>query len=134
MNSLLASSLRVAALASTLFAASAAFAQHPDRAAQVLAATGSLRVTNVGPYVAAGTYRVQVSTQLGHPTATLPDGTWLYENFNADGSSASGTLVVRFASNRVTSLTLAGPAVVTALRTQPKAPAQKALVAAWYQQ
>ena len=134
MKNYLVSSLRVAGLIGTLFAAAAAFAQSPDRAAQLLVATGSVRVANVGPYVATGTCRVQVSTQLGRPSATLADGTWLYENFNADGSSASGTLVVRFADNRVSSLTLAGPTVVTALRAQSKAPAHRTLVAAWYRQ
>ena len=131
MKNIITSSLRVAALASTLFLASSAVAA--DRAADMLAATGSVKIESVGPYVSTGTYRVQVSAKLGHPTTTLSDGTWIYENFNANDSSASGALVVRFSAERVSSITMVTPAVVVALRAQPKASDHKVLVAAWNQ-
>ncbi|MDB6093252.1 MAG: hypothetical protein JWM32_814 [Verrucomicrobia bacterium] len=123
MKNLLPSSLRTAALVIAISMAPAAFAQNADNAAQLLAATGSVRVSNVGPYVSVGTYRVQVSAKLGHPTTTLADGTWLFENFNADASAAAGTLVVNFAGGRVSSLSLATRATVLALRTPQAQPA-----------
>ena len=125
MKNLLLSSLRAAALASVLltFAASA----H----ASDLAATGSLRVTAAGPYVNHGTCRIQVSAKLGQPSATLSDGTWLYHGFTA--GDRTGTLVVRFSAGRVSELSLASPAVVTALLTQPKTSAHPLLIAAWNQ-
>ncbi len=123
-------SLRVAALAVTLLVLPAAFAQNPDRIAQALAATGSVRVDAVGPYVNVGTVRVQVFAKLGSPTATLPDGTWLYSDFLADGSDAHGTLVVHFNADRVSSLSLASPAVVVAMRNQAQKSGDKVLVAA----
>ncbi len=131
MNPNLVSALRATALAATLLVTASAFAQSPDRAAQLLAVAGSIPVSHAGPYIAAGTYRVQVSAQLGRPTASLPDGTWLYENFNADDSGASGTLVVRFVDGRVRSLSLASPSAVTALRVSPKARDHQSLAAAW---
>lgn len=133
MKNHLISSLRTAVLATTLLVLPAAFAQANDRAAQVLAATGVVRVESVGPYVSTGTYRIQVSAKLGRPTVTLADGTWLYENFTANGSSAAGTLVVRFADDRVSSLSLASPAAVTALRVSPRKVDDKVLIAAWNQ-
>jgi len=128
-----ASTLRAAALATTLFVLPAAFAQTSDRAAQALATIGSVRVESAGPYVSVGTYRIQVTTKLGRPSATLADGTMLYENYLADGSAATGTLVVQFAAGRVSSLSLAGPAVVAALRTPARKLGDKVLIAAWYQ-
>ena len=125
MKNLLISSLRAAALASTLFAF-AASAHASD-----LAATGSLRVTNAGPYVNQGTCRIQVSAKLGQPSATLSDGTWLYNGFTA--GDCTGTLVVRFSAGRVSDLALASPAVVTALLAQPKTSAHPVLIAAWNQ-
>ena len=91
-----------------------------DRAESLLAGRGSIPVEAAGPYVEVGTYRIQVAVKLGRPAARLPDGTWLYENFVADGSNARGTLVVRFAQGRVSSLMLATPAVVAALRSTPQ--------------
>ena len=131
MKNIITSSLRVAALASTLFLASSAVAA--DRAADMLAATGSVKIESVGPYVSTGTYRVQVSAKLGHPTTTLSDGTWIYENFNANDSGASGALVIRFTDGRVSSLSLATPATVVALRTPHHKVNDKVLIAAWNQ-
>jgi hypothetical protein len=133
MKNHLASALRAAAFATTLFVLPAAFAQNADRAAQLLATNGTVRVESAGPYVAVGTYRIQVTTKLGRPSATLADGTMLYENYLADGSAATGTLVVQFAAGRVSSLSLAGPAVVAALRTPARKLGDKVLIAAWYQ-
>lgn len=130
MKNVLTSSLRVAAFAVTLFALPAAFAANPDRAAQALAATGSVRVESVGPDVNVGTYRVQVLAKLGAPTSTLPNGTWLYSDFIADDSAASGTLVVQFRAGRVSELSLASPAVVVALRNEARPSGEKQLVAA----
>jgi hypothetical protein len=132
-NSLIAS-LRVAAFVATLSVLPAAFAENSDAASRQLAAAGLVSVNAVGPYVNVGTCRVQVSAKLGHPTSTLSDGTWLYDGFAAKESQAKGTLVVRFANGRVRSLSLASPAVVTALRSKPATLDQKALVAAWNQQ
>ena len=128
MKNFLISSLRAAALASTLLASSAFAA---DRAADVLSATGSVKIESVGPYVSTGTYRVQVSAKLGRPTTTLPDGTWVYENFNASDSAASGALVVRFVDGRVSSLSLATPATVVALRSPHHKVGDRILIAAW---
>lgn len=129
MKNLRLISLRAAALAVTLLVLPSGFAQTNDRAAQILAATGSVRLAAVGPYVAVGTYLIQVSTKLGSPSSILPDGTWLYEGFTIDDSNASGTLVVRFQEGRVSSLSLASPVVVIALRTQTRKPGGKVLVA-----
>ncbi len=71
---------------------------------------------NAGPYVEPGTYQIQVSTALGRPTHLLADGTWLYADFAVEASRARGTLVVRFAQGRVSTLTLVSPSVATALR------------------
>jgi hypothetical protein len=124
MKTITASSLRAAALATSLFLLTlAAFAHDSapsDRASALLASQGSIAVASAGPYVEIGTYAIQVTAKLGRPAASLPDGTWLYENFSAEDSAARGTLVVRFVQGRVSSLALATPAVVAALRTAPK--------------
>ena len=94
-----------------------------DVAAQHLAQHGAVSITRAGPFVAPGTYRVQVSTKFGRPDAILADGTWMYHHRRVEGSDAEGTLVVRFEQNRVISLTLVTPAVATAMRTpSPKHP------------
>ena len=129
MKNLRLISLRATTLAVTLLVLPAAFAQTNDRAAQVLATTGSVRLESAGPYVGLGTYAIQVSAKLGSPSAILPDGTLLYAGFGIEGSSAHGTLVVRFTNGRVSFLSLASPAVVIALRTPAKTPGDKVLVA-----
>lgn len=124
MKTIAVCSLRTAALAAALLllpaVASANDSATADRAESLLAGRGSIPVEAAGPYVEVGTYRIQVAVKLGRPAARLPDGTWLYENFVADGSNARGTLVVRFAQGRVSALTLATPAVVAALRSAPQ--------------
>ena len=89
---------------------------------------GRVVVKNVGPYVEAGTYRIQVAVKLGSPSDRLPDGTWLYRNFQVEAGDAAGTLVVQFTGGRVSELALVPPAVATAM-LKPKAPAEKILVA-----
>ena len=132
MKTTLASALRTAALATTLLAlpalASAMNNAATDRAAEMLAVKGSIPVSSAGPYVQAGTFRIQVITKLGRPETTLSDGTLLYPNFSADGSDASGTLVVRFNQGRVSELALVTPTVATAMVT-PKKPSGRVLVA-----
>lgn len=78
--------------------------------------TGTMLVDAAGPYVEAGTFRIQVADKLGRPSAVLPDGTWLYQNFATEDGQMTGTLVVRFTKGRVTSLALATPEVVALLR------------------
>jgi hypothetical protein len=99
-----------------------------DRAVQLLATNGALPVVAAGPYVELGSFRIQVSTKLGQPGARLPDGTWLYPNFNVNDSEATGTLVVRFTNHRVSGLSLVAPSVATAM-TAPKPASAKRLVA-----
>lgn len=129
MKKILVSSLRAAALAATLFVLPAVFAHAPDRAAQILAATGSVRLESAGPYVNLGTYSIQVSTKLGAPSATLSDGSLLYNDFSIEDSAAHGTLIVRFIDGRVSSLSLASPAAVIALRAGTEKSGDKVLVA-----
>lgn len=118
------SALRLLA-AATLFAAAAGLSAAPapapaaDRAATLLAAHGRLAVTDAGPFVAPGTFRVQVAAKLGRPDLALPDGTWLYHGHRVPDSDARGTLVVRFAAGRVRDLALVTPAVVAALQAAP---------------
>lgn len=132
MKNILTSALRTSALAATLFALPALVPAKDhapqDRAAQLLAATGSVTVASAGPYVQVGTFRVQVATALGKPTQVLDDGTWLYRNRGLEDSNAAGTLVVRFTQGRVSDLSFVTPAVAAAMGS-PRKPADKALVA-----
>lgn len=118
MKNVLASSLRLAAFASTLFALTLS-TRASDYAAETLASAGSVRIEAAGPYVTAGTCQIQVSAKLGRPSARLADDTWLYHHFHARNSAGSGTLVVRFNAGRVSSLALVSPAVITTLRATP---------------
>lgn len=115
MHSSLRTALRFATLTAALFAFPAALSAS-DPAAQRLRSNGRIDIAAVGPYVEVGTYRIQVSVKLGRAHTTLPDGTWLYENYAPADSAARGTLVVRFAGGRVSELFLATPAVVASLR------------------
>lgn len=123
MKTTLLSSLRTALLASVLSTSAllSAHAAAPDAAQAALSLTGSIAVKAVGPYVEVGSYRIWVSSHLGKPSSTLADGTWLYHNFAADGSEATGTLLVRFNHGRVSELKLVSPAYVAALRATPRA-------------
>jgi hypothetical protein len=133
MKTLRTSTLRAAALATMLFVVPAIFSAPepaaPDRAGQVLRATGRLAVQNVGPYVEIGTYRIQVSVKLGRASTVLPDGTWLYNNYAPENSAAKGTLVVLLINGRVSELYLATPAIVAALKDTSRPAAAKMLVA-----
>jgi len=133
MKTITVPSLRTAALAAALLLlpaiASAKDSAAPDRAVEILRATGRLPVAAAGPYVEVGTYRIQVSVKLGRASLALPDGTWLYEGFSPENSAARGTLVLRFTAGRVSELYLATPAVVAALRDAPNPAAGQSLVA-----
>lgn len=125
--------LRVTALAATLLALPVLATAKDngaasDRAAELLAVKGSIPVSSAGPYVQAGTFRIQVIAKLGRPDTTLSDGTLLYPNFTVDDSNATGMLVVRFTSGRVSELSLVTPAVATVMMT-PKKPSDRVLVA-----
>ena len=107
------------------------FAPHPgfsaiselsaeDRAAHLLAHRGAVSVQAAGPYVGLGTFRIQVSVKLGRPDVALDDATWLYHGRIIEGSAALGTLVIRFEKGRVSELSVASPAVVAALRADPR--------------
>jgi hypothetical protein len=100
-----------------------------DPAAQTLARHGAVPVLRAGPFVAPGTFRVQVSTKFGRPDVVLADGTWLYHDRRIEGSDTDGTLVIRFERNRVSSLTLVTPAVATALRNPSPEKAGTGIVA-----
>lgn len=128
-TSLLRTFALMATLAALPFAAQAAEKSTTDSAARILAANGAVAVENAGPYVERGTFRIQVAEKLGRPNLELPDGTWLYHNRTVEGSAARGTLVVRFAKGRVTELAIAAPAVVAALRADPRKPLQAELIA-----
>jgi len=94
-----------------------------DSASQMLAVSGVVPVKDAGPYVHLGSYRIQVWTMLGRPTAVLPDGTYLYKDFAAQASAAHGTLVVRFDHGRADQLSLVSPEVALAM-LNPVAPKQ----------
>lgn len=93
-----------------------------DRAAHLLAHHGAVPVQAAGPYVSPGTFRIQVFVKLGRPDVVLANGTWLYHGRAIEGSAASGTLVIRFEQGRVSELSLASPAVIAALRANPRQP------------
>ncbi len=124
--------LTLAALLATLASASlaiAATAPETDPASTMLQRHGSVAIASAGPYVAPGTFRVQVIAKLGRPDAQLADGTWLYHRRQIAESAARGILVIRFAHGRVQSLALATPATVAALQAAPLPSAAKNLVA-----
>lgn len=108
---------------------SAADAPAPDQASQLLAVHGTLPLQSAGRHVAPGTLRVQVAAKLGRPDLQLADGSWLYHHQRVNDSEARGTLVVRFEAGRVTSLSLATPAVVAQLRANPNPIAPRELLA-----
>ena len=120
--------LAVAGCAAATTIASAKDNAPADQAAATLAQRGTVAVKKAGPYVEEGTFLIQVAVKLGVPSVKLPDGTWLYRNFQVDDSDATGTLVVRFHGGRVRDLTLVTPVVATAMMT-PKTSPDKVLVA-----
>src|SRR5262249_2825995 len=118
-------SIRNAALAALVLALSgASYAESTakaDPAKKQLDTAGVIVLTSAGQHVEKGTFQIQVSTFLGRPNAVLNNGTWLYANRTIEDSDAQGTLVVRFTQGRVSELALVTTAVVTALRTDPRA-------------
>jgi hypothetical protein len=133
MKNVLTQILRPAAVAVALFvlpAIASAESLSSDAAARRLVLTGSTPVKAAGPYVAIGTYQIQVTAKLGAPFARLPDGGWLYPEFFVNGSEVSGTLLVRFNQGRVSELALLSPAMVTALQAAPKSAPEKTLIVA----
>jgi len=130
MKTSVAYSFRLAAVAVTLtFATASASANDthpPDRAVELLARFGTIPVDAAGPYVEIGTFRIQVMTKLGPPSAKLPDGTWLYRGLDVENSDAHGTLVVRFVNGRVSSMSLVAPAVAMEMMAPATAPSKRA--------
>lgn len=117
--------IRLLGLASLLLVAPLTASSSPaapeDRAAQLLAQHGRIAVSDAGPHVSTGTFRIQVATKLGQPDLRLGDGTWIYHPRRVSGSTAQGSLVVQFdGQGRVSDLSLATPAVVAALRAAPE--------------
>ena len=90
-----------------------------DTAAARLAHQGSLPLHAIGPYVEIGTFRILVEGKLGRPDARLADGTWLYHRQRIEGTTARGTVVVRFEAGRVSSLSLVTPQVAATLLAPP---------------
>lgn len=130
-TTLASSALRLARLATFLLLPSLACASNGTphrRADEVLAREGRLPLQGAGPYVGVGTFLIQVAAKLGQPAARLPDGTWLYRNFQVGDTSTTGTLVIRFQKGRVSELSLVTPAVATAMLT-PKSSAEPRLLA-----
>jgi hypothetical protein len=118
MKTILLLSAFVAALAASASLASANPASADSSDAQMtrtLAVAGQIAVANVGDYVETGSFRVWVSSHLGRPDHVLPDGTWLYENRQVQGSAVGGTLAISFANGRVNAMRLLSPATETAL-------------------
>jgi hypothetical protein len=114
---------RFLALAALLLAAPLTVTASPaapdDRAAQLLAHRGRIAVTDAGPHVSTGTFRIQVASKLGQPDLRLNDGTWVYLQRRVNDSFAQGSLLVQFGANgRVCSLSLVTPAVFAALRSE----------------
>jgi hypothetical protein len=113
--------IRFLGLASLLLAVPLTVTSSPaapeDRAARLLADGGRIALTDAGPHVSTGTFRIQVATKLGPPDLRLSDGTWLYHHRRVSDSTAQGSLLVQFdAAGRVSALSLATPATVVALR------------------
>ena len=133
MNIINTASPRAAALAAALFLVpsivSASNASLADHASQLFASTGFVHVTEAGPYVELGSYRIQVWTMLGRPYKQLADGSYLYRGFSVDERAASGTLVVRFSDGRVSDLLLVSRAVETAMLTTPASAKSTMLIA-----
>ncbi len=96
-------------------------------AAEIPVSSVPARVHANDDKVTRGVSRLMVALRLGNPSATLPDGTWLYRGYttrSAEGlAGPAATLVVRFNATGVSSLHLADREAVVALRTSPAKPA-----------
>ncbi len=119
-NQIASSALRLLTLAVAFALPAIALAADSSRAAELLARDGSVAVKNAGPYVETGTFQIQVLAKLGQPTAKLGDGTWLYPHYEVENTTATGTLVVKFNTGRVSQLSLVTPRVAIAMLTAPK--------------
>jgi len=117
------SSLRALLLLSSLAAVTSAV-QASDLSASVasrLASQGEIPVRQAGPYIEVGSYRIWVESHLGRPASVLPDGTWLYRNYQVDDSQVGGTLAVSFHNGKVATLMLLSNARVAELKShQPQ--------------
>jgi hypothetical protein len=107
--------LRTALLAALLSISALLSVHAAAPAPNALALAGAITVKAAGPYVEVGSYRIWVSAHLGKPNIALADGTWLYNNFEADDSGTTGTLLVRFHQGQVSELKLVSPTYVAAL-------------------
>lgn len=91
------------------------------------------KVNANGDEVAAGTSRIHVSLRLGAPSSVLADGSWVYSNYvmrtSAQDAGRPASLLVRFAANRVSGLTLIDESTLVAMRAMPHAPSQNQFVA-----
>lgn len=124
--------VRSAALTALLFVASPFLLarSEDDQAIRLLTEKGSVPVHAAGPYVQAGTFRVQVVVKLGQPDLKLADGTWLYHRRRIENSDAVGSLVIQFQDGRVSSLALVTPAAVAALEAGQRKSGSPELVVA----
>lgn len=77
------------------------------------------RIQANGDAVAPGTSQLLVSLRLGSPNCVLPDGSWVYHGYEVQigpDLRKAGSLVIRFAGNRVATLHVADDATIQALR------------------
>jgi hypothetical protein len=137
MNTITQNALRSAALVAVLLSLSATVrASEPsvkpvDRACQIMDASGSVPIVNIGPDVRVGSSPAAVSEAVGHADRVLSNGTWIfYKNFYVDQSSAHGSLAVSFENGRVASLRIVSPVKLYALIEHPESSEQVAVVAA----
>lgn len=126
MNTTLLTLIRSTALAAVFFAVSAtthaveSTGKDVDRPCQIMDATGSLSIANVGGEVRLGSGKASVSKNIGRPDLVLPNGAWMfYKNFYVDHSIAHGSLMVSFRDDRVTALRLVSPSVAVAMVSHP---------------
>ena len=94
-----------------------AHASEKAAVADQLLLAGDLPVEGAGPYVERGTYRIQVETKLGRPSAVLGDGRWLYDGYCLQQGGERGALVIQFKNGKVAELRLVHPTVALALRS-----------------
>lgn len=81
---------------------------------------GVVQMQSAGSLTQIGTAREEIVRKLGRPSEELSDGTWLFRSFAAVDHRVTGTLVIRFTSNRVSDLSVVSPAVLTVLQIMPK--------------
>ncbi len=91
-----------------------------DPAARLLKKNGLIVVSAVDDNIRSGSSRETVIERLGQPTSTMEDGTLLYSDFSVLESGASGILAIRFNGDSVNEMRLCTPAVIKALKANPK--------------